>query len=492
MDTLDSLTSEQKDTLEQFQSVTQIDDLDDALIRLTRYNWNLEQAVQSVFDGSAAVESATASREKLEEEVAASTSSETTPLTSHEAGQPSVPYRPHARNNRRWGILSFLAWPFGLAWNITWAMLSFATRYFSRQSITGGNRRTPLSQQRQDPQATAARFLREFEDQFGNTHVEFYAGGYSQALENAKRNLNFLMVVLQSDEHDDTTAFSRDTLTSGELINYLRENNIITWGGNVRETEGYQVSTTLQATTYPFVAIITLQRPGGSLTATPKMTVVDRIEGLNNAATVIRRLGNAKERYGPALERMRREREERDMERSLRDEQDRAYQESLKADQEKERKAQLAREEAARAEEQARLAELEKEQLAQKKEEYRYYLCNQFTEEPDVNHPGGIAKLSFRLPDGSRVIRRFKAEDTIETLYQFVEIYPLLRDGSATSSYTQPPSNYSHKFQFTIMTPYPRTVFQASSLPIKEQSVLWPSATLVVDLLEEDEEVEEA
>jgi FAS-associated factor 2 len=95
------------------------------------------------------------------------------------------------------------------------------------------------------------------------------------------------------------------------------------------------VSTTLQTTTYPFVAIITLQRPGGSLSATPKMTVVDRIEGLNDAATIIRRLGNAKERYGPALERMRREREERDMERSLRDEQDRAYQESLKADQEK-------------------------------------------------------------------------------------------------------------------------------------------------------------
>jgi hypothetical protein len=42
------------------------------------------------------------------------------------------------------------------------------------------------------------------------------------------------------------------------------------------------------------------------------------------------------------------------------------------------------------------------------------------------------------------------------------------------------------------MTPYPRTVFQASDLPIKEQSVLWPSATLVVDLLEDDEEVEEA
>jgi hypothetical protein len=79
-----------------------------------------------------------------------------------------------------------------------------------------------------------------------------------------------------------------------------------------------------------------------------------------------------------------------------------------------ERKAQQAREEAARAEESARLAQLEKEELEKKKLHFKYYLCNQFTEEPDANHPGGVARLSFRLPDDDRVIRRFKADDTIE------------------------------------------------------------------------------
>ncbi|CAO3696648.1 unnamed protein product [Umbelopsis ramanniana] len=489
MDALDSLTPQQKDVLEQFQSVTQIDDIGEALLKLTRYDWNLEMAVQSVFDGAAAVESASATREKLAEEVAASTSSETTPLTSSGSSRPVIPQRTHARQTRKWGIFSFLAWPFGFAWNITWAMLSFASRYFTRQSITGGNRSVPLSQQRQDPQAIAARFLREFEDQYGATHVDFFAGGYSQALETAKRQLSFLMVVLQSDEHDDTPSFCRDTLTSEELITFVRENNILTWGGNVRETEGYQVSTTLQATTYPFIAVITLQFPGGAVNATPKMTVVDRIEGVNDATTVVRRLQSAKERYGPGLDRMRREKEEREMERSLRDEQDRAYRESLKADQEKERKAQMAREEAARAEEDAQRAQLEKEELENKKQQYKYYLCNQFNEEPDANHPGGVTRLSFRLPDGSRVIRRFKADDTIETLYQFVEAYPITQDPEVdTTEYTKPPSNYTHKFEFTIMTPYPRTVFQSSNNAIKDQSMLWPSATLVVDLLEDEED----
>jgi FAS-associated factor 2 len=74
----------------------------------------------------------------------------------------------------------------------------------------------------------------------------------------------------------------------------------------------------------------------------------------------------------------------------------------------------LAREEVARVEENTKRAQLEKEELEKKMQEYRYYLANQFSEEPDTNHPGGVTRLSFRLPDGSRVIRRFKADDTIE------------------------------------------------------------------------------
>jgi FAS-associated factor 2 len=65
------------------------------------------------------------------------------------------------------------------------------------------------------------------------------------------------------------------------------------------------------------------------------MSVVDRIEGPASAETVIRRIQTVQQRFGPALDRVKREREEREMDRMLRSEQDRAYQESLKADQEK-------------------------------------------------------------------------------------------------------------------------------------------------------------
>ena len=82
----------------------------------------------------------------------------------------------------------------------------FIARLLSRPSITS---HTSSQQQRQDPRSVAARFLREFEMKYGESHLEFYQGGYSQALENARRDLRYLMVVLQSDEHDDTEQFSR-------------------------------------------------------------------------------------------------------------------------------------------------------------------------------------------------------------------------------------------------------------------------------------------
>lgn len=86
---------------------------------------------------------------------------------------------------------------------------------------------------------------------------------------------------------------------------------------------------------YPFMAIIALQSSNNASSRAMKMSVVDRVEGLTDVSTIIRRFDTMIQRYGGAINRLRMERDQRDMERRLREEQDRAYLESLKADQEK-------------------------------------------------------------------------------------------------------------------------------------------------------------
>lgn len=83
------------------------------------------------------------------------------------------------------------------------------------------------------------------------------------------------------------------------------------------------------------MAIIALQSPNNASSGSLRMACVDRIEGPASAATIISRLDNAIQRYGPGLNRLRMRRQQQELERRLRQEQDQAYRESLKADQEK-------------------------------------------------------------------------------------------------------------------------------------------------------------
>jgi FAS-associated factor 2 len=67
----------------------------------------------------------------------------------------------------------------------------------------GSRRRTD------DPRAAASRFLLDFDQKYGRQHPEFYQGTYNQALDAAKREMKCFVAVLQSEEHDETEAWTR-------------------------------------------------------------------------------------------------------------------------------------------------------------------------------------------------------------------------------------------------------------------------------------------
>jgi FAS-associated factor 2 len=106
-------------------------------------------------------------------------------------------------------------------------------RIISRPAITNNSKK-------RDPRVLAFEFIESFEAKYGQNHVEFFKGGYSQALEKARRELRFMLVILQSDDHDNTLSFCRDTLTSTRVIDFIKEKNILVWAGNVVESEAHK------------------------------------------------------------------------------------------------------------------------------------------------------------------------------------------------------------------------------------------------------------
>ncbi|KAL0072882.1 hypothetical protein J3Q64DRAFT_1823780 [Phycomyces blakesleeanus] len=500
MTSLDVLDTEQKEALSQFQAVTQSDNVEDAISKLEEYNWNLERAVQSVYEIGSRPE---ATRENLEEQVA--TDTDTAPLEATNENEqipeattrpaPSTPRqapRPRQPSARTFRLFSFLVWPFGIAWQITWAALSFASRFLGRSSITtsSSSPRRSTSTRNQDPQVLANEFLSEYEEKYGTTHPTFFQGGYSQALEVARRELRFLWVILQCDDHDATPKFCSEILSSDELSTFLNNNNILVWGGNVRNTEANRVSNTLHATTYPFAAAIALQPPVGP--SASAMTVLERFEGFNSPADLIAKWEAVLQRHGGGLNRLKMERDQRDLERRLRQEQDKAYHDSLKADQEKERKAREEREAEKEAEKEAERLEQIRLDNIEKRLKYIRYLSTKLEDEPSADYEGKVARLSFRLGNGDRVIRKFKADLPIEAIYEFVEAYPLLKEYKETGKKEEnetPPTDYVHKYKFTIISPYPRKVYDVKSdQTLMDDKSLYPSANLIVDTEEEEED----
>jgi FAS-associated factor 2 len=121
-----------------------------------------------------------------------------------------------------------------------------------------------------DPQGDVRAFAADFESNFGPSHPPFYLGSYLQVLEEAKKELKFLLVYLHAEEHQDTQRFCATTLTHPRVVDYVSQ-NMLFWGCSVSRPEGCRVSEALRECTYPFLAVIVLRQN--------RMVVVGRQEG---------------------------------------------------------------------------------------------------------------------------------------------------------------------------------------------------------------------
>ncbi|KAK7203684.1 hypothetical protein BZA70DRAFT_72398 [Myxozyma melibiosi] len=377
-----------------------------------------------------------------------------------------------------------------------------------------------------NPRDTAARFIRDFEEEVGSSgesRLSFFEGGYTQALDLAKKELRFLVVLLQSDEHDDTTKFNKEVLCAPEVVQYFQEHQILVWAGNVRESEAYQVSNALSCTKYPFLAIIAYTPATASHPSA--MSIHARLQGFMSPPALIANLNTVITRHGPVLDRIRNERNEQQQAREIRAQQDSAYEASLAADRERERaRAERERAEQERIAEQERV-EREKLEAEQRIAQYKLWRASQlkqtmleFTDQqPSTTEK--VARISIRLPSGDRVVTRFLAESqTVEDIYAFVDCYDILHpkpsssaastsarslasSGSSTSlssmatstaaATNSKPENYTHRYKFNLVSPMPRFLVpvDADKL-IKDEKSLFPNGNLIVE--EEVEEEEES
>lgn len=383
------LSQEQTEKLLQFQDLTGIESMDQCRQTLQQHNWNIEAAVQ----------------DRLNEQ-------EGVPSVFNTA--PSRPLQVNTADHRVYSYVVSRPQPRGLlGWGYYLIMLPFRITYYTLLDIFRFALRFVRPDPRSrvtDPVGDIVSFIQMFEEKYGRTHPVFYQGTYSQALNDAKQELRFLLVYLHGEDHQDSDEFCRNTLCTTEVTQFVNS-RMLFWACSTNKPEGFRVSQALRENTYPFLAMIMLKDR--------RMTVVGRLEGLIQPQDLINQLTFIMEANQTYLVSERLEREERNQTQVLRQQQDEAYLQSLRADQEKERKRREKQEQKRREEEEVQLrlqAEERKKRNLQEEKERR---SECLPAEPESDHPDSL-KIIFKLPNDTRVERRFLFTQSLSVIHDFL------------------------------------------------------------------------
>ncbi|CCH42284.1 UBX domain-containing protein 2 [Wickerhamomyces ciferrii] len=346
----------------------------------------------------------------------------------------------------------------------------FVKRITDRYSL---NRHSSRSEPKGiDPSHIARNFISDFNNFYPNNNkIDFFEGGYTSALYIAKRDARFLLVYLHSEEHDESEKFINQTLLSEDFINFIDQHNILIWGGNVRESESYQVSNALGVTKYPFLGLLALktsttETPEGTTTSAPTLNVVAKVQGFVPTDKLVDKLSSQIERLEPTLVTIRAERQQEELARVIREQQDQAYQTSLQRDRQKQEEKR------------------QKRLLAQNKEQWLKWRLSTLKPEVESSKKNEYARIAIRLSNGERLMRRFDKNLPIEEIYAYVELKEKgLLDGLISGGTNiSKPEGFVYKFDFNLISPMPRAELSPSlDVLIKDEPVVWPNGNLIVE-----------
>eukprot|EP01122_Echinamoeba_exundans_P017047 TRINITY_DN8845_c0_g1_i1.p1 TRINITY_DN8845_c0_g1~~TRINITY_DN8845_c0_g1_i1.p1 ORF type:complete len:514 (-),score=116.89 TRINITY_DN8845_c0_g1_i1:22-1563(-) len=264
-------------------------------------------------------------------------------------------------------------------------------------------------------------WVQTWEVKYGDSHPQFVCDAFTDALATAKELLRPIVVNLQSPAIG-CVDFNSLVLTSAPLAQVLSE-NFLFWVGFVHDTHKVEAQRALamalrshpsvqenaakfgeQLLEFPVTIVI------GHIDGSP--TVMEVVQGMVPADELIAKLYGVMDTLAASQEKARQQRARSAQQRTLIEEQDSAYKESLRRDAEKAR----IKEETERA---AKEASDKKMNILSSARRAALAKMDTLAPEPAAGVPAGT--VAIRLPDGSKIQRKFDASRPLMDVFDYVE-----------------------------------------------------------------------
>lgn len=434
----ESLTPEQQGHLSMFQEVTaNARETPSAVQLLQACNWNVEQALQLHWATGDDASSAAASSSIAGRELGTPLLQQPGPADA--GGQQPAP--------KRGLVSSVVGW---FARGLQRVGVSVIRIVFTFIFGNAGSLINP-------GEASGALLSRALTESYGSVTElpRFFEGSFSQALQQARRDAQLVVVYLHSDHSRYTRKFCTEVL-GNEFIRTMLNENFLLWGGDTARMESTRVAQMVHARGYPWFCVLL---PA----SVDEIRIIGARHGDVEVDSVVALLTECLEDLETFRAEIIARREQQAEDRSLREEQDREYEQALEMD--RKRKEQEDAQAAEQREAERKLEEerrLEQEQ-AQKLEEQRLALaekrkrCAASLEAPG---PDAKARVSMRLPTGQRVERKFLPTALLADVYAWADCVAYL------------PENEGKQLEiperFTLKTSFPSKVLSEKEKTIEE------------------------
>lgn len=401
----ETLNDARAEALTTYLAVTESNSTQAAIAALQETDWNVQEALDNYLQGSG-----TSARTNPSNTNALDRSrAESTP-SSGRRSQQQQQLAIQERSTARFNWLTVLFSPL----RVLWTLVKRFSNLFA--NLLGGH---ALAIATAPGSTNAQRFVNYFESRYGATHPAFFDGSYMAALAAAQSDLKFLLVYLHSEAHRQTQRFCRSVIANPAFIE-AANNTFVVWAGSITQPDASAAQHALRVQGFPFLGIVAAPRatvrPTQELPAMSASNFGQLLSSRSgpliataSAENILQWMNMVVGRHRPMLDVVREERINRETNRLLIQQQNREYAEALQADQARERQEQ---EQAARAAEEVRRVEERELRRRRKKES--------LDDEPDK--APGICSVMLRLPDGTRVERRFSKEDVLEKVFDWAEV----------------------------------------------------------------------